>query len=45
MKTIVPLIQEDLTRVGGPDAVSKLENNNANQIIHFRGDEGNNWER
>ncbi|XP_057491822.1 G-box-binding factor 1-like isoform X2 [Actinidia eriantha] len=35
-------IKEDLTRVCGPDAVSKLENNNANQIIHFRGDEGNN---
>ncbi|XP_057481760.1 LOW QUALITY PROTEIN: G-box-binding factor 1-like [Actinidia eriantha] len=35
-------IKEDLTRVCGPDAVSELENNNANQILRSRGDEGNN---
>ena len=33
MKTILPLTQEELTRLWGPDAVLKLENNNSNQLL------------
>lgn len=40
-KYILLLIQEELTRLLGPDAVTKLENSNSDTHLQSRGDEGN----